>query len=160
MERTASRLIGLVMRSENTTGSVKANHPLDIRGIIRFIRYGCVGGGTFLFDLGMLYLLTDSLGWSPVFAAGLAFFIAVSLNYYISRRMVFKGTQRSFKQGYMGFLLIAGTGIAIVTGGMHIMVTVLGWQYLIARILVSFVTGIWNYLLNLYVNFRVAGKHV
>lgn len=130
----------------------------NARGITRFLRYTCVGGGTFLFDLGMLYLFTDGLGWSPVFAAGLAFFIAVSINYYISRHLVFKGTTREFKQGYLGFLLIAGTGLALVTGGMFIMVDILQWQYMLSRILVSFVTGMWNYLLNLYVNFKVAGK--
>lgn len=160
METTASRLIALIMQSESKMNPNRKIPSLDSKGLARFLRYGCVGGGTFLFDLAMLYLFTDAFGWSPVFAAGLAFFIAVSINYYISRKLVFKGSERGFKKGYLGFMLIAGTGLVIVTGGMHIMVTVLGWQYLIARILVSFATGLWNYLLNLYVNFRVAGKHL
>ncbi|WP_419779331.1 GtrA family protein [Maridesulfovibrio sp.] len=138
--------------------STRRRPAWDARGISRFLRYTCVGGGTFLFDLGVLYLFTDGFGWSPVFAAGLAFFIAVSINYYISRHLVFKGTTREFKQGYLGFLLIAGTGLVIVTGGMYIMVDILKWQYMISRILVSLATGMWNYLLNLYVNFKVAGK--
>ncbi|WP_163350404.1 GtrA family protein [Desulfovibrio sp. JC010] len=141
-----------------TAPADKKHTSWDRKAMLRFLRYTCVGGGTFLFDLAMLYLFTDGFGWSPVFAAGLAFFIAVSLNYYISRRLVFKGTTREFKQGYLGFLLIAGTGLAIVTGGMYIMVDIFKWQYIISRILVSFVTGMWNYLLNLYVNFKVAGK--
>ncbi|TIH20135.1 GtrA family protein [Marinifilum sp. JC120] len=130
----------------------------DNKGILRFIRYTCVGGGTFLFDLAMLYLFTDKLDWAPVFAAGLAFFIAVSINYLISRKLVFKGTTREFKQGYLGFILIAGTGLVVVTGGMFVMVDILKWQYVVSRILVSLITGMWNYLFNLYVNFKVAGK--
>ncbi|WP_319779273.1 GtrA family protein [Maridesulfovibrio sp.] len=130
----------------------------DSKGIKRFLRYTFVGGGTFLFDLTMLYLFTDVFGWSPVFSAGLAFFIAVSFNYFISRKLVFNGTSRELKQGYLGFLIIAGSGLCIVTGFMYIMVDLLHWQYMLSRILVSFVTGIWNYLLNLYVNFKMAGK--
>ncbi|ACS79549.1 GtrA family protein [Maridesulfovibrio salexigens] len=144
--------------SPNKTG--KLFSVWDIKGTIRFLRYTCVGGGTFLFDLALLYLFTDGFNWSPVFSAGLAFLIAVSLNYIISRRLVFKGTTREFKQGYLGFLLIAGTGLIIVTGGMFLMVDILHWQYIISRILISLITGLWNYILNLYVNFRVAGKHL
>lgn len=107
----------------------------------------------------MLFIFTDEFHWPPVAAAGTAFIIAVSLNYFISRNFVFKGTSRELRQGYLGFLIIAGSGLIIVGGGMHIMVTVLKWEYLISRILISFITGIWNYLLNLYVNFKVAGKH-
>ncbi|WP_421901486.1 GtrA family protein [Maridesulfovibrio sp.] len=146
------------MQSKSRNRHGKQLSSWDVKRVMRFLRYTCVGGGTFLFDLAMLYLFTDGFGWSPVFAAALAFFIAVSINYLISRRLVFKGTTREFKQGYLGFLLIAGTGLVIVTGGMYIMVDILQWQYLISRILVSLITGLWNYLLNLYVNFRVAGK--
>jgi putative flippase GtrA len=154
MEKTVHEQIKMT----TTPGRRKKIPSWDAKGIMRFLRYSCVGGGTFLFDLLMLYIFTDAFGWSPVFAAGLAFFIAVSLNYYISRILVFKGTTREFKQGYLGFLLIAGTGLVIVTGGMYIMVDILKLQYIISRILISFVTGLWNYLLNLYVNFKVAGK--
>ncbi|WP_432737125.1 GtrA family protein [Maridesulfovibrio sp. FT414] len=146
------------MKSPNKRTERK--QTLDTKGVYRFLRYGCVGGGTFLFDLGLLCIFIEKLGWNPVTAAGTAFLLAVSLNYIISRSFVFKGTERSLKQGYLGFLLIAGTGLAIVTGGMHIMTSVLNWQYIVSRIMVSLVTGMWNYLLNLHVNFRVAGKHL
>ncbi|MFW5498219.1 MAG: GtrA family protein [Maridesulfovibrio sp.] len=142
--------------SQNKTGKIFSTW--DIKGTIRFLRYTCVGGGTFLFDLALLYILTDGFNWPPAFAAGLAFLIAVSVNYLISRRLVFKGTAREFRQGYFGFLLIAGTGLIIVTGGMFLMVDILHGQYFICRILISLITGLWNYILNLYVNFRVAGK--
>ncbi|WP_320169297.1 GtrA family protein [Maridesulfovibrio sp.] len=137
------------------------NFPrIDSKGLARFLRYGCVGGGTFLLDLGLLYIFTSCLGLSPVIAAGPTFLIAVSINYLISRKMVFKGSSRPLKHGYLGFLLIAGTGLVIVTGGMLILVNFLHWQYLISRVAVSLITGMWNYLLNLYVNFRVAGRHI
>lgn len=125
----------------------------------RFFKYALVGGSTFLFDLLLLSLFIGVLHWNPAGAAGFAFLIAVSINYVLSRRFVFKGTLRSVHAGYGGFLAIAGCGLLIVTVGMHGLVNVLGWNYLLSRVLIALVTGTWNYLLNLYVNFRVAGKH-
>lgn len=126
---------------------------------MRFSKYVLVGGSTFLLDLLLLFVLTDQLHWNPVQAAALAFVIAVSVNYLLSRRFVFKGTLRGLGAGYAGFLLIAAGGVAIVTVGMHLLVEDLGVDYLVSRILIATVTGAWNYLLNLYVNFQVAGVH-
>ncbi len=128
-------------------------HPL-----IRFFKYTSVGVSTFLFDLGLLYILTDTLHIYYVLSAALAFIIAVSCNYFISRKLVFKGTLRSAHAGYLIFLLIAGVGLATVTGLMYVFVTLLGMNYLLSRVLIAAVVGIWNYLMNLYVNFKVAGK--
>ncbi len=130
------------------------------KALQRFLKYAVCGGSTFMFDLLLLALFINVLGWNPAFAAGLAFLIAVSINYNLSRRFVFKGSLRSIHEGYVGFLAIAGTGLLLITSGMYFLVDVLGWNYLFSRVLIAFFTGTWNYLLNLYVNFRVAGKHV
>lgn len=131
-----------------------------INGLVRFVKYCLVGGSTFSLDLMLLFIFTQSPGWSPVMSSGIAYFIAVSVNYILSRKMVFQGTLRGVGEGYLGFMLIAGAGAAIVTIGMHLLVTIIEWQYLLSRLIVAAFTGMWNYLLNLYVNFRVAGTHI
>ena len=132
---------------------------MDRRGITRFMKYVVAGGTTFAFDLVLLYVLVDGFGMYAPVAAGGAFLVALSVNYVISRRYVFRGTLRSVRGGYLGFLLIAGSGLCIVTGGMYALITYGAVPYLYARIIVAGTTGIWNYLLNLYVNFKVAGVH-
>jgi len=127
--------------------------------IQRFLKYSGVGFGTFLLDLLLLTLLVEWGGVSQTVAAGLAFFLAVSLNYFISRKYVFRGTLRKAGEGYVNFILIALLGVGIVTGGMHVLTVVLNLNYLLARVLVAAVTGFWNYLINLYVNFKLAGKY-
>lgn len=129
------------------------------RSIIRFLKYSVVGVSTFSVDLMLLYILTDVLLVNYVIASGLAFVLAVSINYALSRRYVFKGSFRNLKEGYFNFLVIASIGLLIVTGGMYIFVSLLGFNYLISRIGIASVTGFWNYLLNLFVNFKVSGKH-
>lgn len=125
---------------------------------IRFFKYSTVGLGTFLFDLALLYVLTDIFSIHYLYSAGIAFLIAVSINFVISRRFVFKGSARSAKVGYLNFILIAVMGLGLVVGGMYVLVSVFSVSYVAARVFVAGLTGIWNYLMNLYVNFQVAGK--
>jgi putative flippase GtrA len=122
---------------------------------VRFFKYSTIGGGTFLFDLGLLFLFTDVLGFNYVLAAGVSFLIAVSCNYLLSRKFVFNETTRGLKEGYVYFIAIALSGLALVTGSMYVLVEFLGAHYLVARVLVAGVTGIWNYTINLLFNFKI-----
>ncbi len=127
--------------------------------IRRFFRYTMIGTGTFGLDLVFLFIFIDYLMIHPVVSAGVAFLIAVTVNYIVSRRYVFSKTKRDVGTGYVNFLIIVGVGLAVVTGGMYILVSLFGFNYLISRILIAAITGMWNYLINLYLNFKVVGKH-
>jgi len=129
-------------------------------GIRRLLLYSVIGISTFGLDLAILYLLTDVFGWHYVLSAGIAFLVAVSINYALSRKVVFRGTERSAHHGYAIYLGITAVGLGAVMGLMALLVGALGWHYLSSRVIVAGAVGIWNYLMNLYVNFRVAGKHV
>ena len=129
------------------------------KAVYRFFRYSMIGGGTFLIDLSLLFVWTDFLRINYLLAACFSFILAVSLNYFISRKYVFHGSTRNKKEGYTWFIGIALSGMAIVAGMMYILVSRLAMNYLIARVFVALFTGVWNYLLNLYFNFRVVGQH-
>jgi len=132
---------------------------MAMQGVLRFAKYSVVGVTTFLLDLFVLFLLTDFLLVNYILASGIAFLIAVTLNYAISRKYIFKGTVRGVKQGYFNFLIIVLVGLLVVTFGMYFLVTMLGFNYLVSRFCIAAITGLWNYLMNLFVNFKVAGKH-
>jgi putative flippase GtrA len=127
--------------------------------IQRFIKYSSIGVSTFLFDLCLLWIFIEVLKINYLIAAGVAFLIAVSINYVLSRRYVFRGTLRSVGAGYLNFLIIAGFGLLLVVGGMYVLVEFLALTAFLARVVIAAVTGLWNYLMNLYVNFKVAGNH-
>lgn len=128
-------------------------------GLLRFLKYFTVGLSTFSLDLLLLFILVEVFLVHQVLASAVAFFVAVSINYVLSRQYVFKTTLRGVKVGYLNFIIIAFVGLLIVTGGMYVLTILLSVHFLIARVLVAGVTGFWNYLMNLYVNFKVAGKH-
>ncbi len=132
---------------------------IDKKGLLRFARYGLVGGSTFLLDLLILYFLVEKLYSNYLLATGLAFFFSVSLNYAISRKIIFKSSSRNAISGYFYFLVFAAGGIAGTLAGMAILVGFFGLNYLLARGLVSAIIGMLNYILNLYFNFKVYGIH-
>ena len=127
--------------------------------LTRLLKYATVGVGTLSLDLALLYLFTDVWGVQYVLAAGVAFLISVSVNYLIARKFVFKHSLRSARAGYANFILIASVGLVVVTGGMYLLVEQTSLGVFAARLVVAGVAGVWNYLMNLYVNFKVAGKH-
>lgn len=128
------------------------------RGFVRFAKYSAVGGATFGLDLALLFALIEFAGMDYVLAAGIGFLVGVSLNYFLARQFVFRGTARGLRAGYLYFLAIAGMGLVLVTGSMFVAVGMLGLPYLLARVGIAGLVGIWNYLANLYFNFQMAGK--
>lgn len=130
------------------------------RSALRALRYLAVGVSTFLIDLVILFALTNLLGVPYTIAVAIGFIIGITLNYAISRAWVFRGTEQHIHHGYAYFL---GGGLVSLTAILTL-VTVfverLGIPLLFARILVSGIVGCGNYLFNLYLNFKVAGKHI
>lgn len=132
---------------------------LSAHTLKRFARYTVVGTSTFAVDLALLYILIDFFAFNYLVGAGVSFMCAISINYFLSRNYVFKGTQRSLRSGYINFVGIALIGLLIVIVGMYVLVAILGVGYVAARFVVAVITGFWNYLLNLFVTFKVAGKN-
>ncbi len=125
----------------------------------RLFRYSIFSSATFAFDLFLLFLLTDLFKVNYLLSASIAFLVAISGNYVLSRRFVFSGTTRGIWVGYTYFLLIALVGLGIITTGLFLMVEKLGIHYLTARIAIALIAGVWNFSMNVLVNFRdVRGK--
>lgn len=122
----------------------------------RFLKYTLIGISTFGFDLLLLFLFADIFDINYLVSAGAAYIVAISINYLLSRHYVFAGTLRSAHTGYVIFISIACCGLLIVTGCMYVLVQAFGLDLFESRIIVAGVVGVWNYVMNLYVNFRVS----
>ncbi len=114
-----------------------------------------MGFSTFSIDLLLIYVLTDVFLINYLISVGVAFVIAVSLNYYYSRKFVFHETTRNHREGYYYFLAIAILGLALIVLLMALLVEVFGINYIVARIIVACLVGIYNYLANLFLNFKI-----
>lgn len=125
----------------------------------RFAKYTLIGMLTFGADLTLMFFLTAWEGLPSPVAVFLSFSAGISLNYLLSRKYVFRGTERSLHTGYLNMLLAAGIGAFFTTSLTVLAVQWLAVSYLFARVLVAGLVGIGNYAFNLYVNFKVAGRH-
>jgi putative flippase GtrA len=98
-------------------------------------------------------------GFPYLFATAIAFLMAVSVNYVISRKFVFHRTVTTHKKGYSSFIGVALASALFIVMAMYVLVDVLGAHYLLARTLVSSFVGAGKYSYHLYVTFKVSGKH-
>lgn len=72
---------------------------------------------------------------------------------------MFAQTTRGIKHGYYIFLGTAILGLIFVVLLMALFVEKLLLNYITARVIVAGIVGIYNYLVNLFFNFKVAGNH-
>jgi putative flippase GtrA len=129
-------------------------------GIHRFLHYTLWSVLTFVLDIGLLWGLTTFFHVPYYISTPVALLIAITINYiFVRQRKVFAGTERSMSMGFVYFALLALISAVAITAAVAYLVTYLHMYYLLARTLVGVVTGTVNYLLNLYFNFRVAGRH-
>jgi putative flippase GtrA len=112
-----------------------------------------VSCGIFAFDIALLWVLVQ-LGMGKIAAAALAFVVANSIHYAFGRGWIFKGTDRGVAEGYVYFLINAGIGLVITIGLFAVMIRWTSINYLVARVLVSVVSGLTVFLLNAILNFR------
>ncbi len=123
--------------------------------IKRFWKYSLVGISTFLFDLLLLYIFTNLLNINYLVSIFLAFIIAVSLNYFLSRKNVFVGTKQGLARGYAYFLVVITFGVALMLVSMYLLVEMFSIDIFIARVLVAGVVGIFNFTVNDKFNFKM-----
>lgn len=57
-------------------------------------------------------------------------------------------------------MVIASLGIGIAMLGMALMVGTFNFRILDSRIIIAGVVGIWNYLMNLYVNLKIVDENL
>ncbi len=115
----------------------------------KFAVVGVIGFGT---DVGLLWLLYGVLHlWLPV-ATGLAYLVAFAISFVLSREWVFPDTGNMRRQVYRYCWLVAGVLLLTVLGVKA--VVSLGVQYLVAKVLISGVVAVVNYVVSRWWVFR------
>jgi putative flippase GtrA len=110
--------------------------------------------GVFLLGLVSLWLLVEFGGADKLAATAATFLFATTLHYALGRTWIYRGTERGLVPGYGLFLVNALLGLAIT---LLLMEAFLRWttvHYLVARVLVSIVTGLAMFLSNAILNFK------
>lgn len=122
----------------------------------RFIRFFGIGFTALLIDISLAWALTHYFALNQLFAICIAFLTCVSLSYFPMRMYSFFDTKRPIASGYLYFLSIALFGLIISVGGSYVLSSFLGIHPLLARFFVGGITGMFNFLMNTFFNFKVS----
>lgn len=122
--------------------------------VARLFRYATAAGIASAVEITFLWFLTGFIGIFYLFSAFLAFILGTTLNYNINRFWGFRGTKRRFTKGLALFITFGTIGLVLTLALLALFVEVFHIHYLIARIIVLFIVGMWNFSMNSYVTFR------
>lgn len=143
-----------VKTSAHMVDKATSDEMIGSRGGSMFVRNALASILCFGIDVALLGAMVELADVNYLAAATLAFGIAISLHYYISRAWIFRGSDRGAATGYMFFLVNAGIGLLITLAAMAALVEMVDLHYLAARIIASLLAGVATFLLNAKFNFK------
>jgi putative flippase GtrA len=111
----------------------------------RFIRFSTIGILSFAIDISLLYILTDHAHIPYLGSAACAFAVATLFQYLFMRKHTFKESKRAHDQGYSSFMAVSLFNLLIMLVALSIAVEFFHFNYLIARIIIATLVGIWNF---------------
>lgn len=113
-------------------------------------KFVIVGGAAFVIDYGVLMLLSQVLGMSPVIAAAISFVVSLVFNYVASMHFVFtrkEGMNRN--REFLVFVGLSVIGLAMNEACMAIGVNMLGSDAMHVTVTKVFATAVvmaWNFV--------------
>ncbi len=110
-----------------------------------FFRFCIVGAITFIIDYGLLFLLTEYLRVQYLLSSGIAFAVAVVINYILCLFFVFNDSKRGCKQLSL-FILTSIVGLLLNQICMWVLVEVCVIYYMFAKVISTGIVMIWNYI--------------
>lgn len=115
--------------------------------IEQFLKFGVVGVIAFIIDFGLLWLLTEFASMDPVVAAAISFIVSLVFNYLASMRYVFTHrTDISRQREFAIFCVLSLVGLGINELIMWVGVTYTPINYLLVKVVATFLVMIWNFL--------------
>lgn len=126
-----------------------------LRRYQRVSKYVVAGGTAAAVDLGLLYFLTDVIGFHYLVSATLAFIVAFFVSFTLQKFWTFgdEDMDRIHSQ-LVAYLVIAIVNILVNVGLMYLFVSVIGIWYFFAQILAGATIACYGFLLYRHVIFR------
>ena len=125
----------------------------DKERIEEVIRFLIVGGGCFLLEYILLYVLTEYMHIGYLVSSAIAFTVSLLVNYILCLLVVFNVKHQSSLEIGL-FIITSLIGLIINQGVMWFLVEIIAWWYMFAKVIASGIVMIWNYITKRYILIR------
>lgn len=119
---------------------------LERNHLSEMLRFIVTGGLCFLIDYGTMVLLKDRLGINYLIASATGFVLSVILNYIMCVAWVFSGAGKRSARTVIVFAVSSLIGLAFHSFLMWLFVTVFDIFYKPAKVIVTALVMVWNYI--------------
>ena len=113
--------------------------------LMELVRFGFVGGASFLLDYSILFALTEFAGVYYLYSSAISFGVSVAFNYWLCVVYVFKGARKQTRRQAAMFLVTGVMGLGLNQLCMWFFVAVAGLHYMLAKIGATAIVTVWNY---------------
>ncbi len=118
-------------------------HEKLVRQILKF---GVVGGGAFLIDYSVLYLLTEFVGIHYLISSVISFIVSLIFNYILSIYWVFDVTKKQTSREVFVFVILSVIGLLINQVVMYAGSDLLHIYYMLTKLVATFIVMVWNFV--------------
>lgn len=122
------------------------------------ISYVFVGGCTTLVNFIVYYVMIKAGNFSWLIANIVSWLAAVIFAYFANRQLVFKSDNDTKKEAYQFFILRLAT-LLVENGLLYLFISMMAFDEMIAKVIVSIVTVVSNYGLCKFKIFSAKGGH-
>jgi putative flippase GtrA len=107
----------------------------------RFVVVGLLATGL---QYAILVFCVQALGLRPALGSGLGFALSAGVNYILNHRFTFR-SGRAHLSAIWRFIAVAGIGLLLNIGLMEVLVERWRVQYMLAQLVVTAITLLWNF---------------
>lgn len=123
--------------------------------VLQFFRYAFAGGVAFAVDFCLLYILTDFFQVYYLISAAISFIPGLLVNYFLSVYWVFnRRLLKNRSTEFFFFTLIGLGGLGLNELFMWFFTDVVGFHYLISKIISTGLGYLWNFFAKKFFLFR------
>jgi putative flippase GtrA len=122
--------------------------------ILKFFKFGIVGGSGVLVDFGTTYVCKEWIKIPKYISNAIGFTTAATWNYIFNRIWTFESHDPHITYEFLRFFGVSFVGLGINTFILWLLVSKFKKRFYLSKLFAIAVVMIWNFLMNLLVTFH------
>lgn len=111
----------------------------------QILKFGVVGGGAFLIDYSLLFILTDIFHIYYLTSSVISFIVSFIFNYILSITWVFEAKKQDVKQVVI-FLILSLIGLGLNQIIMYLSVDIFKIYYMVSKLFATVIVMVYNFI--------------